>query len=78
MARSNLESRVKTLEGKIAQLENELRLSETRLTKDWRRTIGAFTDDEGLLELLNEAMELRDQDRKRANHKRSPRRKATR
>ena len=27
----------------------------TRKTKDWRQTIGAFTDDEGMKEILREA-----------------------
>jgi hypothetical protein len=78
MPRSNLEARVKNLEGKIAHLENELRSSETRSTKDWRRTIGAFTDDEGLRDLLNESMELRNKDRKESLVKKPRRRKATR
>ena len=37
----------------------------TRKTKDWRQTIGAFTDDEGMKEILREAIRLRELDRKK-------------
>jgi hypothetical protein len=34
--------------------------------KDWRRTIGIFTDDEGMKSVFQEALKLRDADRKKA------------
>ena len=34
--------------------------------KDWRRTIGMFTDNPGMKELFAEAMKLRAADRKKA------------
>ena len=42
---------------------------------DWRRTVGAFTDDEGLKEILQEAMHLRDLDRKKTRSKATTNRK---
>jgi len=37
--------------------------------KDWRRTIGAFTDDEGMKRILRDALRLREADRKKARSK---------
>ena len=34
--------------------------------EDWRRTIGMFTDDPGMLEVFEEAMKIREADRERA------------
>ena len=36
---------------------------------DWRQTVGMFTDDEGLKEVFEEAMKLREKDRQRAYRK---------
>ena len=72
MIRPNLEKRVESLEAQVA----ELRAARASLPKDWRRTIGAFTDDPGMQEILKEAMRLRDADRKKARS--GPKRKAKR
>lgn len=64
-----LEERVRVLESRVAQLQDELRSVRSASEKDWRRTIGAFTDDEGLKELLQEALRLREADRKKAKSK---------
>jgi hypothetical protein len=43
--------------------------------KDWRRTIGMFTDNPGMKELFAEAMRLREADRgkaRRRQHKKPP------
>jgi hypothetical protein len=37
--------------------------------KDWRRTIGMFTDNPGMKELFAEAMKLREADRKKARRR---------
>ena len=68
MASQNLEERVESLETQVAQLHDELRSVRTR-QRDWRRTIGAFTDDEGMQEILREAMRLREADRRKARSK---------
>jgi len=47
----------------------------TRKTKDWHRTIGAFTDDEGLKQILREAIRLRELDRKKARANATTKRK---
>lgn len=65
-----------TLEERVAVLEQELAGLKSRQAKgrekDWRRTVGMFTDNPGMKELFAEAMKLRDADRKQA---RRPRRK---
>ena len=62
MIRPNLEKRVESLEAQVA----ELRAARASVAKDWRRTIGAFTDDAGMQEILKEAMRLREADRNKA------------
>jgi len=63
MADTGLEKRVKKLESQIGELQKELR--SAKKSKDWRRTIGAFTDDEGMQQILRDAMQLREADRKK-------------
>lgn len=65
MSTPTLEQRVAELESQVQELRSELRLAKERPGRDWHRTIGAFTDDEGLKELLQEAMRLREDDRKK-------------
>jgi hypothetical protein len=64
-----------TIEQRVLALEQELaELKSGRVNgrvKDWRRTIGQFTDKPEMKELFAEAMKLRDADRKKA-HGRQP------
>jgi hypothetical protein len=69
-----LERRLKELESQVARLRDEVRSIRSATDKDWRRTIGAFTDDEGLKEVLQDAMRLREADRRRARSKSGPKR----
>ena len=69
MSSLTLERRVKALELQLAQLQDEVRSFRGGKSKDWRRTIGAFTGDEGLKEILQEAMRLRNLDRKKTRSK---------
>jgi predicted nucleic acid-binding Zn-ribbon protein len=69
MSTPTLEQRVAELESQVTQMLGELRSTKERAGKDWRRTIGAFTDDEGVKELLQEAMRLREEDRKNVKSK---------
>jgi hypothetical protein len=62
MIRPSLEKRVESLEAQMA----ELRTTRANVPKDWRRTIGAFTDDDGMLAILKAAMRLREADRQQA------------
>ena len=56
MPRQTLEDRVAELEARVSELQTELRASSQGKRKDWRRTVGAFTDDAGMQEILKEAM----------------------
>jgi hypothetical protein len=60
MASLSLEQRVAALEHELAQLKSQRRNGRE---KDWRRTIGMFTDNPGMKELFAEAMKLREADR---------------
>jgi hypothetical protein len=74
MPRQTLENRVAELESRVTELQSELRASSPG-KKDWRRTIGAFTDDAGMKEILKEAMRLREEDRQKSRPKRIAKRK---
>lgn len=78
MIRLSLEKRVEMLESQVAELQTELRQEKNKSGKDWRRTIGAFTDDEGMKGLLQEAMQIREADRKKARSKSATKRKPVR
>ena len=78
MASQKLEQRVATLEAQVGKLVEEVRAARSGPTKDWRRTIGAFTDDEGMQQILRDAMQLRDVDRKQAKAKRTAKGKNSR
>ncbi|MBI1901298.1 MAG: hypothetical protein HYS13_09325 [Planctomycetia bacterium] len=70
MSPRNLEQRVDALEAEVTKIQGELRRTVRQNGKDWRRTIGAFTGDEGMQEILREAMRLRKADRKKARTRR--------
>ena len=65
MAHSVLESRLERLESQMQELRIELQAVK-RAGKDWRSTIGIFTDDEGMKSVFQEALKLREADRKKA------------
>jgi hypothetical protein len=50
-----LEKRVAQLELQVAKLQSELSTSPPKHGKDWRRTIGMFTDDPGMTEIFEES-----------------------
>jgi hypothetical protein len=66
-----------SLEQRVAALEHELSELKARQghgrVKDWRRTVGRFTDNPGMKELLAEAMKLREADRRKARHRQQTR-----
>lgn len=66
MARKSIEERIATLESQMQAIRDRLAHREG---KNWRQSIGAFTDDDGMLQLLRDAMKLRDADRKAARKK---------
>jgi hypothetical protein len=67
-----------TIAQRLAVLEHELSELKARRghgrVKDWRRTVGIFTDNPGMKELFAEAMKLREADRRKAR-RRQPRKR---
>ena len=62
MTRPSIEERVVALEREVAVLK----AGKGASAKDWRRTVGMFTDDPEMQRLFDEAMKLREADRARA------------
>jgi predicted nucleic acid-binding Zn-ribbon protein len=75
---ANLKERVENLELQIVRLQGEIRTAGQRTSRDWRRTIGAFTDDAGMQQILRDAIRLREADRKRIKSKTSAKSKTRR
>jgi len=66
-----------SLEQRVATLEKELAAMKSRGEKrNWRRTVGMFTDNPGMKELFAEAMKLREADRRSARRRRQKARPA--
>ena len=66
----SLEERVAVLERELSQLKSQ---PNGRRDKDWRRTVGMFTDNPEMKELFAEAMKLREADRRKARRQQSKR-----
>jgi hypothetical protein len=62
-----IEQRVAALEQELSDLKEERSNGRVKRVKDWRRTIGQFTDKPEMKELFAEAMKLRDADRRKAH-----------
>jgi hypothetical protein len=77
VASGSLEKRVTQLELQLAKLQSELRTSPPKPGKDWRRTIGMFTDDPGMTEIFEEARKIREVDRRKTRPSATKRRKPT-
>ena len=75
MPQGNFNERLETLELRVNQLQEEVCAAQQRPPKDWRRSIGVFTGDEGMQEIFREAMRLREADRKKARSRKSGKRK---
>ena len=78
MASGSLEKRVAQLELQVAKLQSELTTSPPRNGKDWRRTLGMFTDDPGMKDIFEEARKIREADRRKTRAPTAKRRKPTR
>jgi len=74
MAQRTLKERVAELEQQVAELQAAL--ANGARPKDWRRTLGMFTDDPGMQELFKEAMKIREADRARARRRYSKTRRS--
>jgi hypothetical protein len=70
-----------TIEQRVATLEQELAELKARRgggrVKDWRRTVGLFTDNPGMKDVFAEAMKLREADRSKARRPQRRKRPAT-
>jgi hypothetical protein len=62
----SLEQRVAALEQELVELKAQRANGPAR---DWRRTIGRFTDNPGMKELFAETMKLREADRRKARRR---------
>jgi hypothetical protein len=63
--------RVERLEAEVANLRELLLAATSDAGKRWQRTIGAFTDDPGMQQILKDAMKLREADRKKTKRRRA-------
>jgi hypothetical protein len=66
MAAPTIEQRVAVLEQELSQLKARRHNGQA---KDWRRTVGMFTDDPGMKEVFTEAIKLREADRRKARRR---------
>jgi hypothetical protein len=60
----NIQQRLAHLEAQLAELLTAVR-ARGEARRDWRRTIGALTDDPGMQAILKEAMKQREADRRK-------------
>jgi hypothetical protein len=67
MSNLTLAQRVATLEEQMASLLAQQANGSEK--KDWRRTVGIFTDDPVMLEIFAEAQKIREADRKKARRR---------
>jgi len=73
MRQSTVEKRLSNLETRVSELNRII--NEPTQAKDWRRSIGAFTDDPAMQAVLDDAQRIRSADRARA-HRRTARKPA--
>jgi len=63
MSTASLEERVANLERQVSQLLSPNSIAQR--PKDWRRTIGMFSGDEIMWKICQNALEFREEDRRR-------------
>jgi hypothetical protein len=73
MSDLSLEQRVAALERQMASLLAKQANGAEK--KDWRRTVGMFTDNPGMQELFAEAQKIREADRKKARGRQTKKRR---
>lgn len=67
MRQSTVEKRLSTLETLVSELERIV--NQSAQAKDWRRSIGAFTDDPAMQAVFAGALHIRAADRARAHRR---------
>jgi hypothetical protein len=69
MSLATLENRIAALERQIAEMQTELAKVSDLQKPNWRRTIGMFNGDEGMKAIFDEALRLREVDRRRTRQR---------
>jgi hypothetical protein len=67
MRQATVEKRLSNLETRVSELDRIVK--EPAQAKDWRRSIGAFTDDPSMQAVFNDAQRIRTADRARAHRR---------
>ncbi|HET6252129.1 MAG TPA: hypothetical protein VFE47_30870 [Tepidisphaeraceae bacterium] len=67
MREISFEKRLSELERRVSELDRTL--SQSARKKDWRRSIGVFTDDPSMQDILKNAMRIRANDRAQAHRR---------
>jgi len=65
MRQSTVEKRLSNLETRVSELDRMV--NDPAQAKDWRRSIGAFTDDPAMQAVFADALRIRAADRARAH-----------
>lgn len=68
MSQPALEQRVAALEKQMEQLKLRL-VKSSRKRKDWRRTVGMFTGDAMMKQILEEGRKIREADREQVRRR---------
>ena len=66
MSQSTLEERVARLEKRLDELMQGREVTDAPKSKDWRRTVGMFKGDPIMREIIDEALRMREQERREA------------
>ena len=74
MSGLTLEQRLAVLEKQMAELKAQK--SNGPAEKPWLRTMGMFAGDQGMKEIFDEALKLREKDRQRARRRQTDKRRA--
>ena len=71
MSAATLEERVARLEQRLDELVQGSSAIQSPLRKDWRRTVGMFKDDPIMKEIIDEALRMREEERRQARQQES-------
>jgi hypothetical protein len=77
MTVKELEKRVKALEAEVKQLKRARAGSQAAEPFDWESTVDKFKNDADILEVLSDAMKLREDERRAVRKKRTSARRTS-